>query len=393
LALQNDIGTQNRNSVLTQIMQQPAISRSAIGMRLNLNAASVSRITRDLIDAGLVRETGVSDPEGRPGRRFIGLSPHGPGGYIIGIGLNAFRQSVTLADLENTKIAEWVSEATPKGDGAAFLRICIEKAAGMVAAHVTDPTRLFGIGIAVAADLDKDAGIILRAPTFGWTDPINVQQIVDETLKIPLALEMPSLAINMAEADFGVGKGIANLATLHCSLGFGIGVRKSEASGEQVNFGRVLNSALTPDGSGRKLDAICGGVSILNQVMTAEAVAQKSDSELGAILVDLIQKSRDRSEIATIFEEKARLTAQYMSLTLDIIRPELLLLGGPLAVSDDYVAGFTSEFQTHFGTNTPVPTVSTTPLTPTGASRFLALRAHVLMGNLDLAALKRSSAA
>lgn len=389
----NDIGTQNRNAVLTQIMQQPTISRSAIGLRLNLNAASVSRITRDLIDAGLVCETGVSNPEDRPGRRFVGLSPRGAGGYIIGIGLNAFRQSVTLANLENTKIAEWVSDAAPKGDGVAFLRVCIEKAADMVTAHVKDRTRLFGIGIAVAADLDKDAGMILRAPTFGWTDPIDVRQIVDETLKIPLALEVPTLAINMAEADFGVGKGIANLATLHCSLGFGIGVRKCEGSGAQINFGRVLNDAMAPDGSGQRLDVTCGGIAILNRVMTAEKVSQKSDSELGDVLVDLIAQSRDNPALAAILAEKAKLTAQYIALTLDIVRPELLLLGGPLAASDDYVAGFTSELHAIFGTDTLIPVISTTPLTPTGASRFLALRAHVLMGNLDLGTLKRSSAA
>lgn len=390
---QKDIGALNRSLVLTQIMQQPSISRSAIGTNLDLNTASVSRITRDLIDAALIRETEVSNPESKPGRRFIGLSPRGDGGYIIGIGLNAFRQSVTLANLENTKIAEWISDTVPETDGTAFIRRCIEKAGVMVAAHVKDPARLFGIGIAVAADLDRDAGIILKAPTFGWTDPIDVQEIINETLQIPLVLEAPTLAINMAEADFGVGKGVSNLATLYCSLGFGIGVRKTESNREQVNFGRVLNNALAPDASRQELDVVCGGIAILNELISAERVAQKSDSTLGAILVDLIVKSRHDPHLAAIFEAKARLTAQVMSLTLDIVRPELLLLGGPLTASDEYVAGFTSELRLILGTSESMPSVSTTPLTPTGASRLLALRAHVLMGNLDLAALKHCEAA
>lgn len=68
-----DIGAQNRNLVLAQILRQPPISRSAIGQALNLNAASVSRITRELIDARLVRESGLADAQGRPGAQVRGV--------------------------------------------------------------------------------------------------------------------------------------------------------------------------------------------------------------------------------------------------------------------------------------------------------------------------------
>lgn len=268
-----DIGAQNRNLVLAQILRQPPISRSAIGQALNLNAASVSRITRELIDARLVRESGLADAQGRPGRRFVGLMPNGAGGFVVGIGLNAFRQSVTLANLENEKIAEWVSPRAPGRDGNTFIRQCIGKAAEMVLAHVSDRQRLLGVGVAVAADLDKQAGVILGAPTFGWTQPVPIAELVAEKLGAPLAMEVPSHAINVAEAEYGQGKAYRNVTTLHCSLGFGMGVRKQDPGGARVEFGRVLTRAMVPDGSGGKLDAYCGGISFLNETIGAEQVA------------------------------------------------------------------------------------------------------------------------
>ncbi len=393
MAPQNDIGTLNRNLVLGEILRQRKISRSAIGARLQLNNASVSRITRDLIDAGLVRESGPAESDGKPGRRFVGLSARGAGGYILGIGLNAFRQSVTLADLENNKIAEWVSPNAPSSDGEAFIRSCIEKAAELVALHVKDRDRLFGVGIAVAADLDKTSGTILRAPTFGWNDMIPVSDIVTEILQTPLVLEVPSLSINVSEGDFGVSKDIGDTATLHCSLGFGMAVRKTDANGMCLDFGRVLTRAVIPDGSNRKLDAVCGGISILNEMIGLERVSKMSDTELGINLVELVQKSPENPVLTSLLTEKGRMTAQFASLTLDLIRPELLLLAGPLTASREYVAGFHTALNEIMGSVGSMPEIKTTDLTPTGASRWLALRAHVAMGNLDLHALKRKDAA
>ncbi|MFN3210787.1 MAG: ROK family protein [Roseovarius sp.] len=388
-----DIGATNQKLVLGQVMRQPGISRSLIGSRLNLNAASVSRIARSLIDSRLIQEVDAAEkPTGRPGRRFVGLSPRGAGGYVIGMGLNAFRQSVTLADLENNKLAEWVSDEEPGEDGPAFMRTCVAKAAEMVAEHVATPDRLFGVGIAIAAELDAEAGIIKRAPALNWSMPIDVGKMVRETLGVPLALELPALAINMAEADFGCAKDVANVATLHCSLGFGMGVRTTDGTGAQVNFGCVLNKIPAPDGSQRLLSEVCGGLSALGEVLTSSELAQASDSRLGRHLVELVDRSRDDKALAEIFRAKGRMAARYISLTLAVIRPEVLLLAGPLIRSPEYLAGFRTGLEEAVGMTGGPPRIDQTSLTPTGASRLLALREHVLRGNLDLSELKSENA-
>lgn len=385
----NDLGGRNRKLVLSQILRSPGISRTEIGEAVALNPASVSRISRDLIGAGLVRETDQFGPKDRPGRRFVGLAPRGAGGYVVGIGINAFRQSVTLADIENAKISEWVAKAPPGRDGAGFIRLCLEKAEGMVREHVLDPTRFFGVGMAIAADIDPGTGVIQSAPVFGWSEPIEAARMAKEILGAPLSLDTPSSAINTAEGDFGLGKGIRNLTNLHCSIGFGIGIR----GGEFQDFGAVLTQSQTPDGSGRSLTNTCGGYSVLRDRFGNDAVTGRSDTELGRMLVEAIAGAPNDPELCAVLGEKGALTAHHMSLVFDICRPECILLSGPLAASPDFVAGFTKSLPAALGRKDALPDIKCSDMTPTGASRWLALRTNVSEADLDLDALRLESAA
>jgi len=392
--IDRDQGAQNRNRILAEVLRQPGRSRTDIGREVGLNVASVSRITRDLIDGGLINETDAFGPKGRPGRRFVGLKPNGAGGYVIGMGLNAFRQSVTLADLENRKIAEWVSEDPPGNDGQAFMLSCVERAKDMVDAHVPARERFFGVGVAVAGDLDQDNGVILRAPVLGWDQPVALKQMVDEVLKAPMVMDTPTSAINKAEADCGLGAGIANLTTLHCSLRFGIGIKlREDQTGAALEFGRVLTDSKAPDGSGKTLSETCGGLAVLSEIRGDDVVLGQSDSALSAMLVDVIDSAAENEEIQRLLTACGKRTAEQFSLAIDLCRPERLLLAGALAQSSHYVSGFTAALKPNLGLSSRTPEILCSDMTPTGASRWLSLRENVAMGNLNLTALKQESAA
>ena len=392
--IDQNLGARNRNQVIVEILRRPGLSRTDIGRAVGLNVASVSRITRDLIDAGLVHETDAFGPKGRPGRRFVGLRLAGDGGYVIGIGLNAFRQSVTLADLQNNKIAEWVFAQTPGKNGEAFIRLCLEKAGDMVRDHVADRNRFFGVGMAVAADIDKGKGRILNAPVFGWHHPIAVAELVQKILGTTLALDMPASAINNAEAEHGLGRDVTRLTTLHCTLRFGIGVHNVGTGGcPDLKTGRAMTQSKAPDGSGRTLSEACGGLAVLEAVLGADALAGHCDTALSKRLVEVIGYAGRDPGIRAILRENGARTAQYLALVLDLCAPERLLLAGPLTKSEDYVTGFKQALPMSLNRHDRAPGIYCSDMTPTGASRWLALYENVAMGNLDLNALKQETAA
>ena len=372
-------GMRNRRLVLVEIMRNPGVARTEIANTIGLNLASVSRITRDLIEAGLVQEAENFGQSDRPGRRFVGIVPRGDGGVVIGIGMNAFRQSITLANLENEKLDEWVADSDPGADGSAFLRTCFEIAAQMVARWAGGRTRFFGVGMAVAAELDKPAGKILSAPVFGWQDPVDARKLCRETLNAPLVLDAPSSAINKAEADCGLGRGVGNLATLHCSLGFGLGIRATGDDGHRVDeFGRVLTQARASDGSGLSLSELCGGVSILAELHGAERIAGLPAREQARMLSEALGRVPNDAELSGLLHRTGKKTAHQTALIFDLFRPERILLAGPLARAEPYFAGFCTALDGLLSAHARPPEILHSNMTPTGASRWLSLRSNVV---------------
>ncbi len=392
-----ETGRQNKRHVLAEVLKHDSISRSEIAGKLGLNPASVSRITRELIQAKLVVEKEIAESGGRRGRRFVNLAPHGPGGYVVGVGINAFRQSVTLADLQNNKIASWDFDGEDYTDGEAFLDLCARKAAELVEKHVPDKNRFFGVGLALSGQPDKRSGRILAAPVLGWYSELDAKRIFARHLSAPFVIDTSSAALNMAELIFGDAKGVANVITLHCSIGTGIGViSNGEAVGGALNPGSVLSEAPFPKSTDRRephdqfmtLEDAMSGRSFVRDVLGDEAAKLKTNSEYGQALVALIDKANAGDE--AIRAALWRLGAGYarsFSILFSVLAPELLLLAGPLAESPDFVAAVRRQLELLAPVGERQIAVRATTMTHIGAARWMAIRECVMAHDLDLTKL------
>lgn len=390
-----DVGLRNRRLVLNEVMRHTKISRTQIANNLQLNVASVSRISRDLIDAGLLLEAEAFGSSEKPGRKFIGLELNGEGGYIIGIGINAFRQSVTLANLKNKKIDEWVAPSAPGSDGKAFMTKCASIARDMVNTHVADKERFLGVGIAVAAELDQEKSILISSPAMGWNEPIDLGEIIKEVLDSPLVIDTPSSAINKAEADFGIARDQVNPITIHCSLGFGMGIQIAGSDrSERIQFGRPLNNAFSPKANGKDLSSECGGVAILNAALGNSVIDDLNDHQRSAILNRLVtQTNNGDTETSALFAQAGQDTANSFLLCFELLRPDMIILAGPLAYTNSFKDSFIQQLSQSFGHVSKLPQVVVSEMTSTGASRWLSLHGNVINGNLNLANLRPEIAA
>ena len=102
-----NFSNRNERLVLSEILFRGPLPRTEVAERIGLTQASISRITRNLIEAGLVEETGQQYEEAvKPGRKRIGVKARSDGGYVAGIAINAFQQDIVIADLTNGKLAE-----------------------------------------------------------------------------------------------------------------------------------------------------------------------------------------------------------------------------------------------------------------------------------------------
>ncbi len=393
----SETGRANRRFVLGEIMRNREISRTEIASNVGLNAASISRITRDLIDAELVIEKELSDPNGRRGRRFVQLSPKARGGYIIGVGINAFRQSVTLADLENNKIASWEGTGLPMVDGSAFIRLCAEKAAELVNDHVQDSSRFFGSGVAIAGHVDKAAKKLRSAPLLGWNEEIDVGSIFGEYLSGPVAIETPSSAINLAESTFGMARAFKNVVTLHCSLVTGFAMTLgSDATGGSLHTSSVLSDApfaFSPEPAGpiqqfQTLEDAQSGRALVREMLGDQTCSLQNDVEWGREMVALVSRanSGDKEVIAAL-EKLGAGMARTFALLFTVLKPELVILAGPLSESPDFVRALKTQVDFQTPARLGEIEIKASEMTHIGAARWLSIRDNLILTDIDLSQL------
>ena len=77
-----NLGQLNRRLVLSEILFKSPIPRAKIAESISLTQASVSRITRELLDARIIVEGEAFPSDNRRGRQFIGLSLNPFGCYV-----------------------------------------------------------------------------------------------------------------------------------------------------------------------------------------------------------------------------------------------------------------------------------------------------------------------
>src|SRR3990172_6832036 len=93
-----------RAAVLNLIKAEAPISRKEVSHRSGLSAATITGITADLMDDGLVFEKAQGDS--RKGRPPILLALNPRGGYVVGLKLTENHVIGALTDLEATVLAK-----------------------------------------------------------------------------------------------------------------------------------------------------------------------------------------------------------------------------------------------------------------------------------------------
>ena len=92
IAVSEDLRRHNRGIILDLLARHGELSRTAIAASTALTGAAVSRISRELLVAGLLVETAAAGSRSSRGRPAVGLALAADGGFVVGIGIGAYEQ-------------------------------------------------------------------------------------------------------------------------------------------------------------------------------------------------------------------------------------------------------------------------------------------------------------
>lgn len=287
--------------------------------------------------------------------------------YIVGVdiggtkcavvlGLYKQRQSNELQDKDIPDIGILYKAAFPtdvqKGCDDCIERI-IESIEGVLHRNRKKAEDINGIGISCGGSLESKKGIIMSPPNLPGWDHIPLVDILEKRFGIKTRLENDANACALAEWKFGAGKGCNNIIFLTFGTGMGAGLildgrlyrGTNDMAGE---VGHIRMSEYGPVGYGKagSFEGFCSGggiaqlarIKVLEKMQKGERVSfcdtQDKLPLLDAKIVGDAAEAGD--ELAQeIYRISGRYLGKGLSILLDILNPEMIVIGSIFTRSRD----------------------------------------------------------
>ena len=333
------ISNRNKKRVLSEIVKYGPMPRTEIARRLEVTDASVSRIVRGLLEAGLIVETGSLIGRDGPGRRRIGLRVSEHGGYVAAIAINVFRQDVVVANIANQTLASKQLRFSKLDSPSGLLRSCAKELNLLIDETGIDRRFLFGCGIVLTGAVDPVDRRIFDAVPIGWHN-VDAHEMLDHILGMPFAIENIPNAKNLAARHWGSTRSIDNVILFNCALGIGCSIMSEGRllRGRESNVG-VIESLKVPDQRGKLLpiNAMAGGFAVINQSMDSV----NRDAKLEQCAADITQAIKEDAQHSPVpggrsLKEAGHSLGFAIMVANAYLHPQRFLLSGPMIESAVY---------------------------------------------------------
>lgn len=216
------------------------------------------------------------------------------------------------------------------------------------------------IGISCGGPLDSSKGVIMSPPNLPGWDDIPIVGILSEEFGVPAAVHNDANACALAEWKFGAGKGTRNMVfmTFGTGLGAGLILDGKLYTGTNDNAGELGHIRLEdygPVGYGKagSFEGFCsgGGIRQLAQSLAGERLQMGCkvpwcpDGDLTKITAKVVADAmRDGDPLARrIYEISARHLGAGLSIVVDILNPELIVIGSIYSRNEDMMKPIVDE--------------------------------------------------
>ncbi len=266
---------------------------------------------------------------------------------LLGFDIGGTKCAVIIGTLRGEEMEIIDKEAMPT-DQPVYLMIerLFATAENLLFRNKIDIDQLYGIGISCGGPLSSKKGTILSPPNLPGWDNIPIVELAEKRFNRRVLLQNDANACAVAEWKYGAGKGYNNIIFLTFGTGMGAGLilngklypGVSDMAGE---VGHIRLADMGPVGFGKagSFEGFCsgGGIAQLAQMKARERLQMgepvpfcKTLADLPAITAKSVAEAALKGDptATEVYDICAEYLGRALSLFMDILNPELIILGG-----------------------------------------------------------------
>jgi predicted NBD/HSP70 family sugar kinase len=314
--------------ILRLVSTGEASSRTDLARLLGLARSTVSLRVQELIDAGLLTETGEGPSRG--GRRPRVLRPAG-GGYVIGADIGARHVRLAAYDLsgERLHIADRALDISQGPEP------CLTDLLTAISEIKEILGRQFlGLGVGLPGPVNFPDGRVERPARMPGWHGFGARDWLAEHLEVPVAVDNDANVVALGEFHTR-NRGPEHLVVVKAGTGVGCGViaagavhRGANGVSGDVSHVRVQAAGDMPCG--------CGNTGCLETIASGAALVKSLGATDTAHLVELANNAEPQATAAV--RRAGGHLGEVLSTVVNFFNPHAVLLTGRLASIEPFVA-------------------------------------------------------
>lgn len=340
-----DLVKQLNSAIVYRLIDQKGpISRIQIAEQSQLAPASVTKITRQLLERGLIKE--VAQQASTGGRRAISLMVESAPFHALGVRLGRDYLDITLYDLSGQALANSTQlfDYQTQPELISGLLHHIEK---FVIDHTLLINEWVALGLTLPGLIEPETGTVDYMPNID-VHQLSLAQILSERFSVLCFIGNDIRGVALAEHYFGATQDCQDsiLVSVHHGTGAGIIVNGEVFLGHNRNVGEIGHIQIDPLG----IKCQCGNFGCLETVASepailaqaAERLSQGYPSSLQNVpnlsMFSLCQAAQAQDELAKqLLIQVGQHLGKALAMTVNLFNPQKIVLAGHIVQAESVV--------------------------------------------------------
>lgn len=338
-----------KKRIITHYIYNGSSTITDLSKELDLSIPTVTKFISEMCEDGYINDYGKLETSGGRHPSLYGLNPES--GYFIGVDIKKLAVNIGLINFKGDMMElkmniPYKFENTPE----AMEELCT-LISSFIKKTKVNTEKILNININISGRVNPESGYSFSLFNFS---ECPLAEVLTEKIGYQVCIDNDTRAMTYGEYLQGCVKGEKNIIFVNVSWGLGIGIiidgkiytGKSGFSGEFGHINVFDNEILCHCGKKGCLETEASGSAIYRilqkRIKNGECsiLSNRTNNQELPLTLDEIISAVNKEDLLCIeiVEEIGQKLGKQIAGLINIFNPELVIIGGTLSLTDDYIA-------------------------------------------------------